>query len=42
MKAYLLEKDHPQLSSRTHGIWHHLLADWEQVVQEISWNMEEV
>ena len=25
MKAYLLEKDHPQLSSRIHGIWHRLL-----------------
>ena len=24
-----------------HGIWHHLLADWDQVIQEIVWNMEE-
>ena len=37
-KACLLEKDHPQLSSRIHGIWHHLLADGHQ---EILWNMEE-
>ena len=41
MKAYLLEKEHPQLSSRIHGIWHHLLADWDQVLQEKIWNMEE-
>ena len=41
VKAYLLEKDHPQLSSRIHGIWHHLLADCDQVKQEIFWNMEE-
>ena len=27
LKANLLEKDHPQLSSRIYGIWHHLLAD---------------
>ena len=26
--ASFLEKDHPQLSSRIQGIWHHLLADW--------------
>ena len=41
LKAYLLEKDHPQLSSRIHGVWHHLLADWDRVIQEILWNMEE-
>ena len=27
LKFHLLEKDHPQLSSRTQRIWHHLLAD---------------
>ena len=41
LKAYLLEKDHPQLSSRIHRIWHHLLADWDRVIQEILRNMEE-
>ena len=41
-KAYLLEKDHPQLSSRIHRIWHHLLADLDRVLQEIWRNMEEV
>ena len=41
LKVYLLQKDHPQLSSRIHRIWHHLLADWDQVLQEIFWNMEE-
>ena len=41
LKAYLLEEDHPQLSSRIRGIWHHILADWDQVLQEIIWNMEE-
>ena len=41
LKAHLLEKDHPQLSSRIHGIRHHLLADYDQVKQEIFWNMEE-
>ena len=39
-KAYLLEKAHPRLSSKIHGIWH-LLADWDQVPQEKLWNMEE-
>ena len=29
----LLEKDHPQLSSRIHGIWHHLRADWDLVLR---------
>ena len=24
-----------------HGIWHRVLADWDQVLQEMSWNMEE-
>ena len=38
---YLLEKDHPQLSSRIHGIWHHLHADWDQVMPERSWNVED-
>ena len=38
LKAYLLEKDLPQLPSRIDGIWHHLLVDWHQ---EILWNMEE-
>ena len=28
----------PTLSSRIHGIRHHLLADWDQVMQEIMWN----
>ena len=41
LKAYLLEKGHPQLTSRIHGIRHHLLADCDQVKQEIFWNMEE-
>ena len=41
LKAHLLEKDHPQLSSRIHGIWHHLLADCDQVIREILWNMVE-
>ena len=41
LKAYLLEKDHPQLSSKIHRIWHHLLADQDQVLQDILWNMEE-
>ena len=41
LKASVLKKDHPQLSSRIHGIWHHLRADWDQVMQEILWNMEE-
>ena len=41
LKANLLEKDHPQLSSRVHGIWHHLLADWDKVIQDIFWNIEE-
>ena len=27
LKAYLLEKDHPQFSSKIQGTWHHLLAD---------------
>ena len=27
LKAYLLEKDHPQLSSKIREIWQHLLAD---------------
>ena len=27
LNVYLLEKDHPQLSSRTHWIWRHLLAE---------------
>ena len=35
LKAYLFEKDHPQLSSKIHGIWRHLLADWDKVLQEI-------
>ena len=38
LKAYLLEKDLPQLPSRIDGIWHHLLVDW---TSEILWNMEE-
>ena len=35
LKTNLLEKDYPQLSARPHGIWHHLLVDWDQVIQEI-------
>ena len=27
LNDYLLEKDHPQLSSKIQRIWHHLLAD---------------
>ena len=42
LKAYMLEKDHPQLSSRIHRNCDHLLADWEHLLQEILWNMEEV
>ena len=34
LKAYVLEKDHPQLS-RVHRIWHHVL------IREILWNMGE-
>ena len=39
----LLAREGPSsaLSSRIHGIWHHLRADWDQVIQEILWNMEE-
>ena len=40
LKAYL-EMDHPQLSSRIHGIWHHLLADWDLILQETLWDMKE-
>ena len=40
-KAYVLDKEHPQLSPKIHGIWHHLLADWDQVLQEVLWNMEQ-
>ena len=41
LKAYLLEQDHPQPSSKIHGIWHHLLADGDLVLHEILWNMKE-
>ena len=41
LKACLLVKDDPQLSSRTHGIRKLLLAERDQVQQEILWNMEE-
>ena len=34
LKAYLPEMDHPQFSSRIDGIWHHLLADCDQVIQD--------
>ena len=27
LKAYLLEKDNPQISSKIQGVWHHLLPD---------------
>ena len=37
----MLEKEHPQLSPKIHGMWHHLLADWDQVLQEVLWNMEQ-
>ena len=33
----LLEKDHPQLSSKIQRIWHHLLADLDLTLQEIRW-----
>ena len=33
----LLEKDHPQLSSKIRRIWHHLLADLDLTLQEIRW-----
>ena len=37
LKANLLEKDHPQLSSKIQGTWHHLLTDWNLILQEILW-----
>ena len=36
LKAHLLEKDPPHLSSKIQRIRHHRLADWDQ---EILWNM---
>ena len=41
LKAFLLKKDHPQLSSKIQGIWHNLRADCDRVILEIFWNMEE-
>ena len=35
LKAYLLEKDHPQLSSKIPGIWLHLLVECDRTQQEI-------
>ena len=37
LNDYLLEKDHPQLSSQIHGMWHHLLTNWDLTFQEIAW-----
>ena len=33
LKIYLLDTGHPQHSCKTQRIWHHLLADWSQLVQ---------
>ena len=40
LKTYVLVTGHPQSYLRTQGIWHYLLADWDQVTQEISRDIE--
>ena len=40
LKIHLLKEDDPQHSSRIQAGWHHFLVDWDQVAQEIPWNMK--